>query len=85
MQILHKLVYKVWPNFSLEFGGEIGYSRIYIHVSMHMAYYSSHFWCNALGKELWEMHQKFSGAKGLKSVNFVSSMLFSILAFREEN
>jgi hypothetical protein len=31
MQILHtrKLVYKVWPNFSLEFGGEIGYSRNY--------------------------------------------------------
>jgi hypothetical protein len=22
-------VYRVWPNFSLEFGGEIGYSRIY--------------------------------------------------------
>jgi hypothetical protein len=29
MRILHKLVYKVWPNFSFEFGGEIGYSRIY--------------------------------------------------------
>jgi hypothetical protein len=29
MWILHKLVYKVWPNFSLEFGGEIGYSQIY--------------------------------------------------------
>jgi hypothetical protein len=29
MQILRKLVYKVWPNFSLEFGVEIGYSRNY--------------------------------------------------------
>jgi hypothetical protein len=29
MRILHKLVYNVWPNFSLELGGKIGYSRIY--------------------------------------------------------
>jgi hypothetical protein len=36
MWILHKLVYKVWPNFSLEFGDEIGYSRIYAqwHISL---------------------------------------------------
>jgi hypothetical protein len=37
MWILHKLVYKVWPNFSFEFGGEIGYSRIYAqwHIIVH--------------------------------------------------
>jgi hypothetical protein len=29
MWILHKFVYKVWQNFPLEFGGEIGYSRNY--------------------------------------------------------
>jgi hypothetical protein len=37
MWILHKLVHKVWPNFSLEFGGEIGYSRNYgqWHIIVH--------------------------------------------------
>jgi hypothetical protein len=39
MQILHKLVNKVWQNFSLEFGGEIGYLRNY---KWTMAYYSAY-------------------------------------------
>jgi hypothetical protein len=44
MRILHKLVYKVWQKFSLEFGGEIGYSWNFAQMAYHSAYmmYSRH-------------------------------------------
>jgi hypothetical protein len=34
-------MYKVWPNFSLEFGGEIGYSRNYYSAYMMYSRHSS--------------------------------------------